>query len=51
MLVYENRGKQVELNSDEIESIDVNVKSVAGTPFIPYQYVYGFSSQKSDFRL
>ena len=46
MLVYENRGKQVELKSNEIESIDVNVKKVVGTPFIPYQYVYGFSSPK-----
>ena len=46
MLVYANRGKQVELKSNEIENIDVNVKKVIGTPFIPYQYVYGFSSPK-----
>lgn len=46
MLVYKNRGKQVELNSNEIENIDVNVKKVIGTPYIPYQYVYGFSSPK-----
>lgn len=46
MLVYANRGKQVELKSNEIESIDVNVKKVVGTPFIPYQYVYDFSSPK-----
>lgn len=46
MLVYENRGKQVELNSNEIESIDVNVKSVVGTPFVPAQYVSSFSSPK-----
>ena len=46
MLVYENRGKQVELNSNEIESIDVKIKKVVGTPVIPYQYVYGFSSPK-----
>lgn len=46
MLVYENRGKQVELNSNEIESIDVNVKKVVGTPFAPTQYVASFSSPK-----
>lgn len=46
MLVYENRGKQVELNSNEIETIDVNVKNVVGTAFIPYQYVYSFSNPK-----
>ena len=46
MLVYENRGKQVILNSNEIESIDIKVKKVLGTPFVPYQYVYGFSSPK-----
>lgn len=46
MLVYENRGKQVELNSNEIESIDVNVKNVVGTPFVPTQYVSSFSSPK-----
>ena len=45
MLVYENRGKQVELNSNEIENIDVNVKNVVGTPFVPTQYV-SFSSPK-----
>ena len=46
MLVYFNRGKKVELKSNEIESIDVKIKKVVGTPFIPYQYVYGFSSPK-----
>lgn len=46
MLVYENREKQVELNSNEIESIDVNVKKVVGTPFVPTQYVTSFSSPK-----
>lgn len=46
MLVYENRGKQVELNSNEIESIDVNVKNVVGTPFVPTQYISSFSSPK-----
>ena len=46
MLVYENRGKQVELNSNEIESIDVNVKNVVGTPFVPNQYVANYSSPK-----
>ena len=45
MLVYTNRGKQVELNSNEIESIDVNVKNVVGAPFVPTQYV-SFSSPK-----
>lgn len=46
MLVYVNRGKKVELNSNEIESIDVNVKSIVGTPFVPTQYVSSFSSPK-----
>ena len=46
MLVYENRGKQVELNSNEIESIDVNVKKVLGTSFVPSQYVSSFLSPK-----
>ena len=46
MLVYVNRGKQVELNSNEIESIDVKVRKVVGTPFVPTQYVANFSSPK-----
>lgn len=46
MLIYKNRGKQVELNSNKIESIDVNVKNVVGTPFVPAQYVSSFSSPK-----
>ena len=46
MLVYTNRGKQVELNSNEIESIDVNVSKVVGEPFVPTQYVSSFSSPK-----
>lgn len=46
MLVYVNRGKQVELNSNKIDSIDVNVKKVLGTPFVPSQYVSSFSSPK-----
>ena len=46
MLVYTNRGKQVELNSNEIESIDVDVKEVVGTPFVPTQYVTSFSTPK-----
>lgn len=46
MLVYTNRGKQVELNSNEIESIDVNVRKVVGAPFVPAQYVSSFLSPK-----
>lgn len=46
MLVYTNRGKKVKLNSNEIESIDVNVKKVIGTPFVPNQYVSSFSCPK-----
>ena len=46
MLVYVNRGKQVELNSNEIESVDVNVKKVLGSPVIPTQYASFFSSPK-----
>lgn len=46
MLVYTNRGKQVKLNSNDVESIDVIVKDVVGSPFVPEQYVYSFSSPK-----
>lgn len=49
MLVYTNRGKEIKLKSNEIESIDVVVKKVVGTPFIPYQYVYGFSKVRNNF--
>lgn len=46
MLVYENRGKQVKLNSNEIENIDVRIKTITGTPFVPSQYVANYSSAK-----
>lgn len=46
MLVYANRGKQVKLNSNEIENIDIKIKKVVGTPFVPTQYVSSFSSPK-----
>lgn len=46
MLVYVNRGKEIKLNSNDVESIDVKVKKVIGTPFIPYQYVPSFLSPK-----
>lgn len=46
MLVYVNKGKQVELNSKEIVSIDVKIKKVVGTPFVPIQYVTAFSNPK-----
>ena len=46
MLVYTNRGKEIKLNSDNVESVDIIVKDVVGSPFIPYQYVYVFSSPK-----
>lgn len=46
MLVYTNRGKEIKLNSDNVESVDIIVKDVVGSPFIPYQYVYGFLSPK-----
>lgn len=46
MLVYTNRGKQVKLNSNDVESIDIVVKDVVGTPFVPTQYVSSFSSPK-----
>lgn len=46
MLVYVNKGKQVELNNNKIESVDVNVRKVVGTPFVPTQYVSNFSSPK-----
>lgn len=46
MLVYVNKGKQVELNNNEIANIDVKIKKVIGTPFVPIQYVTSFSSPK-----
>lgn len=46
MLVYTNSGKQVKLNSNDVESIDVVVKDVVGTPFVPTQYLTAFSSPK-----
>ena len=46
MLVYVNKGKQVELNNNEIANIDVKIKKVIGTPFVPIQYVTAFSSPK-----
>lgn len=46
MLVYENRGKKVKLNSNEIESVDVNVKKVLGSPVVPTQYASFFTSPK-----
>lgn len=46
MLVYFNRGKKVELNSNEIESIDIVVKDVVGSPFLPTQYTTAFTSSK-----
>lgn len=46
MLVYVNKGKEVELNGNEIESVDVRIKKVLGTPFVPTQYVTAFSSPK-----
>lgn len=37
MLVYTNRGKQVKLNSNDVESIDVIVKDVTvGTNMLDY---------------
>lgn len=44
MLVYVNKGKEVELNNNEIANIDVKIKKVIGTPFVPIQYVTAFSS-------
>lgn len=46
MLVYVNNGKQVKLNGNEVESVDVRIKKVVGRPFIPVQYVTAFSSPK-----
>nr|DAN81568.1 MAG TPA: hypothetical protein [Caudoviricetes sp.] len=46
MLVYVNKGKEVKLNSNEIKNVDVSVKEVIGTPFVPTQYVSSFSSPK-----
>lgn len=46
MLVYTNRGKEIKLNSDNVESIDVVLKDVVGSPFLPTQYLTAFSSPK-----
>ena len=46
MLVYTNRGKEIKLNSRDVESIDVVVKNVVGSPFLPTQYTTAFTSPK-----
>lgn len=46
MLVYTNRGKEIKLNSDNVESIDIVVKDVVGSPYLPTQYLTAFSSLK-----
>lgn len=46
MLVYTNRGKEIKLNSDNVESVDIIVKDVVGSPFIPTQYTTAFASPK-----
>lgn len=51
MLVYTNRGKQVKLNSNDVESIDVIVKDVVGSPFVPEQYVYSFFKSKNQSKI
>lgn len=46
MLVYFNRGKEIELSSSDVESIDVVVKDVVGSPYLPTQYTTAFTSPK-----
>ena len=46
MLVYTNRGKEIKLNSSDIESIDIVVKDVVGSPYLPTQYATAFTSPK-----
>lgn len=46
MLVYTNRGKEIKLNSDNVESIDIVVKDVVGSPYLPTQYTTAFTSSK-----
>lgn len=46
MLIYRNRGKEIKLNGSDVESIDVVVKDVVGSPFLPTQYTSSFSSAK-----
>lgn len=46
MLVYTNRGKKIKLSSSDVESIDVVVKDVVGSPYLPTQYTTAFSSPK-----
>lgn len=46
MLVYTNRGKEIKLNSNDVESIDIVVKDVVGSAFLPTQYTAAFSNSK-----
>ena len=46
MLVYANRGKEIKLNSDNVESIDIVIKDVVGSPYLPTQYTTAFNSPK-----
>ena len=46
MLLYTNKGKEIKLNSNDVESIDIILKDVVGSPFVPEQYVYSFASPK-----
>lgn len=46
MLVYTNRGKEIKLNSSDVNSIDVVIKDVVGSPFLPTQYTAAFTSPK-----
>ena len=46
MLVYRNRGKEIKLNGSDVESIDIVVKDVVGSPFLPTQYTTAFTSPK-----
>ena len=41
MLVYTNRGKEIKL-----KSIDIVVKDVVGSPYLPTQYATAFTSPK-----
>ena len=46
MLVYRNKGKEITVNGNEIEIIDVKIKEIKSKPYIPFQYVSSFEIAK-----
>lgn len=46
MLVYKNKGKEIAVNGNEIESINIEIKEIKSKPYIPFQYVSSFEIAK-----